>query len=55
MQALAVYDGRVCIGFLLPRGKQGIEAFDSDTKSLGVFPNQQTAADAITRQVAGSR
>jgi hypothetical protein len=36
----------VCIGFLLLRGRQGVEAFDQNTVSLGLFPVQKTAADA---------
>jgi hypothetical protein len=34
---LAVYDGRTCIGSLMPRGKSGVEAFDSADRSLGLF------------------
>jgi hypothetical protein len=45
---LSVYSGRECIGFVLPRGKVGFEAFDTDQRSLGIFPNQKGAADAIT-------
>jgi hypothetical protein len=44
---LAVNDGRECIGFLILHGKQGVEAFDANTRSLGIFPDQATAADAI--------
>jgi hypothetical protein len=33
---------------LLPRGKQGVEAFDADERSLGIFPDQKTAAAAIS-------
>jgi hypothetical protein len=43
MQALSVYDGSRCIGFIMPRGKSGVEAFDGDTRSLGVFPDQKSA------------
>jgi hypothetical protein len=55
MQALAVYDGGRCIGFLMARGKQGVEGFNIDTKSLGIFPDQKAAANmvreaAITRE-----
>ena len=49
---LAVYDGRTCLGFLLPRGKQGVEAFDHDDKSLGIFPTQKSAADALSAKEA---
>lgn len=45
---LSVYDGRECRGFIFARGKFGFEAFDTDQRSLGIFPNQKGAADAIT-------
>jgi hypothetical protein len=45
---LSVYSGRRCIGFLLDRGKSGIEAFNMNTKSIGVFPDQKSAADAVS-------
>jgi hypothetical protein len=45
---LSVYSGRQLLGFLLPRGKQGVEAFDAADNSLGIFPDQKTAADAIS-------
>src|SRR4029077_12681153 len=35
MQAVSVYAGATCIGFLLPGGKSGVEAFDADEHSLG--------------------
>jgi hypothetical protein len=43
-----VYDGRECLGFILARGKLGFEAFTSDERSLGLFPTQREAADAIS-------
>jgi hypothetical protein len=51
-QGLAVYDGQTCLGFLLPRGKSGVEAFDADDKSIGVFSDMKAAADAISAKVA---
>jgi hypothetical protein len=30
------------------RGKLGVEAYDSNDRSLGLFPNQKAAADAIS-------
>jgi hypothetical protein len=27
---LSIYDGQHCVGFILPRGKVGFEAFDYD-------------------------
>jgi len=45
---LSIYDGRTCLGFVIPRGKLGFEALDADQRSLGIFPNQKGAADTIT-------
>jgi hypothetical protein len=45
---MGVYEGQACIEFLLRRGRHGVEAFDRDSHSLGVFPDQQAAAAAIT-------
>jgi hypothetical protein len=53
MKALSVYVGAQCIGFLLSRGRQGVEAFDAETRSLGLFPDQKRAAAAVSR--AGDR
>jgi hypothetical protein len=49
---LAVYDGRNCVGHLLHRGKSGVEAFDADDNSLGLFPTQAEAAaiELLTQQ-----
>jgi hypothetical protein len=38
--------GTRCVGFLLSRGRD-VEAFDRNTRSLGLYPNQRTAADAV--------
>jgi hypothetical protein len=48
----AVADGRTCIGFLLPRGKAGVEAFDAEDASLGIYPTTKGAADAISARAA---
>jgi hypothetical protein len=45
---VSVYDGRECVGFIIARGRLGFEAFGADQRSLGIFPNQKGAADAIT-------
>jgi hypothetical protein len=42
-----VYDGQRCLGHLLSRGKTGVEAFD---QSLGLFPDQHAAANAIWKK-----
>jgi len=44
---VSVYDGRECVGFILARGKTGFEAFDSEERSIGVYPTQGEAANAI--------
>jgi hypothetical protein len=49
---LSVYDGRTCLGHIIAHGKRGFEAFDADDNSLGTFPTDQEAADAITRAKA---
>ena len=43
----SVHDGRRCLGFIMPRGKAGFEAFDDGDFSLGLFPTPQDAADAV--------
>jgi hypothetical protein len=50
----SVYDGRERIGYLLLRGKQGIEAFDANEVSLGLYPDVKTAADAVVSKAAAS-
>jgi hypothetical protein len=45
---LSLYSGRDCAGFILSRGPKGFEAFTVEEKSLGLFPNQRDAADAVT-------
>jgi hypothetical protein len=47
-----VYDGQTCIGFVFSRGKLGFEAFDSDEKSIGLFPTQRAAAASVMRSPA---
>ncbi len=51
---LAVYDEQICLGYLLSRGKQGIEAFDCDDRLLGIFATQRDAANAL-ELIAGKR
>ena len=50
---LSVYDGQRCLGRILQRGKRGFEAFDAEDHSLGTFPTNQEAADAVTRAAEG--
>lgn len=52
MQAL--YSGATCLGFLYARGRDGVEAYDADERSLGIFPTQKAAADAVVRAAGGT-
>src|SRR5262245_16864059 len=36
---LAVYDGTRCVGHIIKRGRAGVEAFDTDDRPLGLFPD----------------
>jgi hypothetical protein len=52
---LSIFDGRKCIGHLLVRPHSGVEAFDVDDRSLGLFPDigrrrlRDGGGDAVTR------
>jgi hypothetical protein len=39
--------GDRCIGFLLHRGRQGVEVFTRETQSVGCFPNEREAIGAL--------
>src|SRR5262249_59038339 len=53
----SIMNDGACAGFLINLGARGVEAFDKDEKSLGVFPDAISAATAvlhpITRKSAG--
>jgi hypothetical protein len=51
---LSVCDGRSCIGHILARGRSGFEAFGADDKSLGIFPDEKAAADALSAAAKGT-
>src|SRR5262245_16095159 len=46
-----IMDSGTCDGFLLNLGQRGVEAFDKDEKSLGVFPDAPSAATAVRSSV----
>jgi hypothetical protein len=48
-----VYDGQQCLGHVLARGKTGFEAFNCDDKSVGLFPTQRQAANALLVEAGG--
>jgi hypothetical protein len=51
---LSVFNGSRCIGHLLLRGRQGVEAFDADARSLGVFPDPKSAAAVVAARRGAS-
>jgi len=51
---LTVFDGRELRGFILARGRAGFEAFDAHEQSLGTFPSQRDAANAIVTAAGGA-
>jgi hypothetical protein len=49
-----VIAGTACVGFLINLGPRGVEAFDKDEKSLGVFASVIEAAAAVQKS-AGAK
>jgi hypothetical protein len=49
---LSVYDGQRCIGFIIARGKTGVEAFDVNDRSLGIFASMKAAFVAVSEAVS---
>lgn len=39
----------------IPAVARGVEGLDADTRSLGIYPDQKQAADAVTRAAGGQR
>jgi hypothetical protein len=46
---LSLYSGRRFLGTIISRSKSGHEAFDAEGTSLGLYPNQKAAMDAVAR------
>jgi hypothetical protein len=44
---LAVYSGQRCLGHAIWRGKIGVEAFNVDDKSIGLFSTLKDATAAL--------
>jgi hypothetical protein len=44
---LSIYVGRQCVGHVIRRGKLGVEAYDIDGNSIGMFACERDAADAL--------
>jgi hypothetical protein len=45
----AIMLGCRCLGHIVSRGVCGVEAYDANDKSIGTFPTQAAAADALGR------
>ena len=43
-----------CIGFLIARGPAGIESFDQNERSLGVFTDESATIAAIFKSTTGA-
>jgi hypothetical protein len=39
-----------CVGYLISRGRDGLEAFDADDRSLGKFEQERDAVAAVMQQ-----
>jgi hypothetical protein len=44
---VSIYDGRTCVRHVLNRGRAGFELFNADEHSLGLFPTERAAIDAL--------
>jgi hypothetical protein len=44
---VSVYDGQRCRGHAISRCRDGFEAFDIDDRTLGLYPSQNEAAEAL--------
>ena len=44
---LAVYNGQTCIGHAIWPDKTGVEAFNVDDESIGLFPTLKAATAAL--------
>jgi hypothetical protein len=43
----SAFDGQTCRGHIFKRGVHGFEAFDTNDLSLGIFPDEGAALEAI--------
>jgi hypothetical protein len=48
----SIYDGRICVGHILGRGRSGFEAFTAQDESLGLFASQQDAINELNKNLA---
>jgi 16S rRNA G966 N2-methylase RsmD len=53
MSPIMAGDG--CVGFILGRGISGVEAFDREAYSLGLFESEQAAVQAVLQAAEADR
>jgi hypothetical protein len=51
----SVFSEHGCCGFIIARGREGFEAYTRDERSIGFFPTQVAAADAVLRNAPDSQ
>ena len=51
---LSIYDGQICIGWVLERGCSGFEAFTAGERSLGVFETEDAAVGECVKTKSGT-
>jgi hypothetical protein len=51
---MTIYSGQKCIGFLLRRGREGVEAFTADEISIGKFASVKEATSAVSNAFAAA-
>jgi hypothetical protein len=44
---VSIYDGQTRRGFIIARGVEGFEVFTADERSLGIFPKERDAINAL--------
>lgn len=49
LQSVFVDGGTRCLGHLIDRGKLGVEAFDAEDRSVGLFASRDDAADVLSK------
>jgi hypothetical protein len=49
---LSVYDGQRLAGFILKRGREGYEAYDTSERLLGLYPSQHAAIAVLKMEPA---
>jgi hypothetical protein len=50
---MVLYADDRCLGHVIRRGRDGVEAFDQQDRSLGLFQDVTAAADAISAAAEG--